>query len=57
MYAIVLKLSTVCGCGIFQLSYQLMEWKGLITIEAEPPDLFIVAFETTKDGAPLTMVQ
>ena len=33
-----------------------MEWKGQITIEADPPNLALVSFETTEDGEKLMMV-
>jgi len=38
------------------LTYQSLEWKGQIAIEADPAHLSLAAFETTKDNEKLTMV-
>jgi len=45
-----------CLCGLFQFIYQSMEWKGHIAIEAEPANLSLATFETTRDGEKRTMV-
>ena len=48
----------MCSCVdvLFQLVYQSVEWMGQIAIDAEPANLSLVAFETTKDGEKRTMV-
>jgi len=43
-------------CVPFQLVYQTLEWTGQIVIEAEPANLSLALFETTKDGEKQTMV-
>jgi len=47
-------LLVLCDC--VQLTYQSVQWKGEIAIEADPPHLSVASFETTKDGEKLTLV-
>jgi len=46
----------VSWLGLLQLTYQSMEWKGQLSVEAEPATLSVVTLETTKDDEKLTMV-